>query len=173
VWLFLKNLLFTVLVPGFVAGWLPVVFLRRRTPGPDVLVAWHYAAVPLLAVGAVVYVTCVWQFATKGRGTPAPIDPPRKLIVRGLYRWVRNPMYLGVLLFVLGEVVFFREMVLALYFVFLASAFQLFVVGVEEPGLRRRFGALYSDYCNFTNRWLPAKPKPRLETIAPFDVRPR
>jgi len=171
VWLFLKNLLFTILVPGVVAGWVPLVYLRHRAPGPDVLTAWHWAAVPLLLLGAAVYGACVWQFGANGRGTPAPIDPPRKLVVRGPYRWVRNPMYLGVLLFVLGEAIFFREVVLLLYFVFVASAIQVFVLGFEEPGLRRRFGALYSDYCNATPRWLPRRPRPALQTVPPFSPR--
>jgi protein-S-isoprenylcysteine O-methyltransferase Ste14 len=88
--------------------------------------------------------------------------------VRGLYRWVRNPMYLGVLLFLVGEVVFFREIVLLLYLLFVASAIQVFLLGYEEPDLRRRFGALYSDYCNVTPRWLPRRPKPALQTVPPF-----
>jgi protein-S-isoprenylcysteine O-methyltransferase Ste14 len=167
-WLFLKNLLFTILVPGFVAGWVPLVYLLRRTPVP-VLWTWpHFLAAPPLLCGILVYLACVWQFAVTGRGTPAPIDPPKKLVMRGLYRWVRNPMYLGVLLIVLGEVLLFRHLTLALYLVFLASAFQVFVVLYEEPVLRRRYGAIYSDYCNSVNRWMPGKPKPRLETVAPF-----
>jgi len=167
-WLFLKNLLFTVLVPGFVAGWVPLVYLLRRAPGPALGVWPRVLAAPPLLLGLLVYLACVWQFATTGRGTPAPIDPPKKLVMRGLYRWVRNPMYLGVLLLVLGESILFRRLTLVLYLVFLASAFQLFVVLYEEPALRRRFGAIYSDYCNSVNRWWPGKPKPRLETVAPF-----
>ncbi|MDI1320927.1 MAG: isoprenylcysteine carboxylmethyltransferase family protein [bacterium] len=172
-WLFLKNLLFTVLVPGFVAGWVPWVFLLRRAGLPAAWTLRHYAALPLFVTGAAFYLACLWLFGTNGRGTPAPIDPPKRLVMRGPYRWVRNPMYLAVLLFVLGEVVFFWHLTLALYLVFLASAFQVFVVAVEEDALRRRFGAIYSDYCNVTNRWLPRTPKPRLETVAPFDARLR
>ena len=167
-WLLLKNLLFTILVPGFIAGWVPLVYLLRRAPVPALWTWPHLLAAPPLIVGALVYLACVWQFATTGRGTPAPIDPPKKLVVRGLYRWVRNPMYLGVLLIVLGEVILFRHLTLLLYLVFLASAFQLFVVLYEEPALRRKFGAIYSDYCNSVNRWLPGKPKSRLESVAPF-----
>lgn len=167
-WLLLKNLLFTVLVPGFIAGWIPLVFLLRRAPPPAGWTWPYFVAAPPFLAGVLVYIACVWQFATTGRGTPAPIDPPKKLVVRGLYRWVRNPMYLGVLLIVLGEVMLFHHLTLVLYFVFLASAFQLFVVAYEEPVLRRRFGALYSDYCNSVNRWWPGRPRPRLHTVAPF-----
>ncbi|MBI2497769.1 MAG: isoprenylcysteine carboxylmethyltransferase family protein [Opitutae bacterium] len=169
-WLFFKNLLFTLVVPGFVAGWVPFVYLLRGAALPDAWTARHGAAVPLLLAGAAVYLVCVWQFGTYGRGTPAPIDPPKRLVMRGPYRWVRNPMYLAMLLFVLGEAVFFRSPTLALYLVFLASAFQLFVVLFEEPALRRRHGAIYSDYCCSTKRWLPRPPQPRLETVAPFDA---
>jgi len=166
--LLLKNLLFTALVPGFVAGWVPLVYLLRREPWPAAW-SWPYllAALPL-AGGVAIYLVCVWQFAVNGRGTPAPFDPPKKLVVRGLYRWVRNPMYLGVLLVVLGEVILFRDLTLLLYLVFLASAFQLFVAVYEEPVLRRRYGALYSDYCFRVNRWWPRPPKPAPETELPF-----
>lgn len=172
-WLFLKNLLFTLMVPGFVAGWVPLVWLQRNARLPELWTARHYAALPLLLAGAAVYLHCVWHFAVTGRGTPAPIDAPIKLVQRGLYRWVRNPMYLGVLLFVLGETLFYWHLTLALYFIFLASAFQIFLVAWEEPALHRRFGALYSDYCNWVPRWLPRPPRPRLETVAPFDPRLR
>lgn len=167
-WLFLKNLLFTVLVVGFVAGWVPLVFLRHRAP---LWLDWaphHSAALPLFLAGAALYLACAWLFGAHGRGTPAPFDPPRKLVMRGPYRWVRNPMYLALLLVVLGEVVYFADLTLLLYSVFLASAFQVLVVVVEESALRRRFGAIYSDYCNVTNRWLPKPPRPRLDTAPPF-----
>ncbi len=167
-WLALKNLLFTVLVPGFVAGWVPLVFLLRRAQPPAVWISHHYAAVPLFLTGVGLYLACVWHFGVNGRGTPAPIDPPKKLVMRGPYRWVRNPMYLAVLLFILGEALFFWRLTLVLYLVFLASALQVFVLLFEEPGLQRRFGAMYSDYRNATNRWLPRPPRPRLETVAPF-----
>jgi protein-S-isoprenylcysteine O-methyltransferase Ste14 len=169
-WLFLKNLVFTVLVPGFVTGWVPLVFLLNRAGLPDGWKLRHYAALPLLLAGVALYLACVWLFGTHGRGTPAPVDPPRKLVIRGPYRWVRNPMYLALLLVVLGEAVFFWRIPLALYVVFLASAFQVFVVAVEEQSLRRRFGALYSDYCNVTNRWLPRPPRPVIHSVAPFEV---
>ncbi len=172
-WLFLKNLLFTALVPGFLAGWVPLVFLQHHTAWPAEWAPRHFAAIPVFLAGLALYSACLWLFGSNGRGTPAPIDPPKKLVTRGPYRWVRNPMYLALLLLVLGEVVFFWSFVLALYLVFLGSAFQIFVVAVEEDTLRRRFGAIYSDYCNVTNRWLPRRPRPPLQTVAPFEVRAR
>jgi len=167
-WLLLKNLLFTALVPGFLVGWVPWVYLLHRAPLPAAWTLGHYAALPLLLTGGVLYFACLWQFVTKGRGTPAPFDPPQKLVRRGPYRWVRNPIYLSLLLLVLGEVVFFRHIALLLYLVFLASAFQLFVEMFEEPSLRRQFGAMYSDYCGTVRRWWPRRPRPTLQTVAPF-----
>jgi protein-S-isoprenylcysteine O-methyltransferase Ste14 len=167
-WLFVKNLLFTVLVPGFVVGWVPWVFLLHRAPVPSAWSLRHYSALPLLLGGGVIYFACLWQFAVRGQGTPAPFDPPKKLLHRGPYRWVRNPMDLGLLLLVLGEAVFFHHIVLLIYLVFLASAFQLFVQLFEEPELRRRFGAMYSDYCGTVKRWWPRRPRPTLQTVAPF-----
>ena len=159
-WLLLKNLVFTLVVPGFVAGWVPLRWLQRGVRPPETWALNHFASTPLFLAGAAIYVHCVWHFARTGRGTPAPIDAPRKLVQRGLYRWVRNPMYLGVLLLVFGEAVFFFSLTLLLYTVFLASAFQVFVLAYEEPALRDRFGAIYSDYCNVVNRWWPRRPRP-------------
>lgn len=170
-WLLFKNLLFTLLVPGFVAGWVPLRWFERRAQWPADW-QWHNTAgAGLFAVGAVVYLHCLWLFATRGRGTPAPFDAPRKLVWRGLYKWVRNPMYLGVLALVAGETLFLRSNHILVYLVCLACSFQLFVVGYEEDALRRQFGAMYEDYRRAVPRWLPRKPRPQLQTVAPFDVR--
>ncbi len=101
--LLLKDLLFTVIVPGVVAVYVP---LTLAGAGVEALLAgWSpsrlIALVPLTA-GAVLYLWCLWEFAARGCGTPAPFDAPRRLVVRGPYRWVRNPMYLGVELVILG-----------------------------------------------------------------------
>ncbi|MFI5335530.1 MAG: methyltransferase family protein [Opitutales bacterium] len=94
--LFLKNLLFTLVVPGFVALWVPLSFFERHPEWPAGAWQWHHwLGSFFLAVGTTIYGHCLWLFATYGRGTPAPIDPPQKLVQRGLYRCVRNPMYLG------------------------------------------------------------------------------
>lgn len=166
--LFLKNLLFTILVPGFVVGWVPHYFLMRRPVWPETIAWWHGIGLLLFGVGASVYLHCVWHFA-RNHGTPAPVDEPKKLVHRGLYAWVRNPMYLGVLTIAAGEAVFWQRPVLGLYTVVLACAFHLFVVFYEEDNLRLRFGAEYSDYLNRVPRWLPRKPRPVLVTVAPFE----
>ncbi len=169
--LLLKNLLFTIIVPGFVVGWVPHYFLMRHPVWPEVLGPWHWSGLAAFTVGTGIYLHCVWHFA-RNQGTPAPLDEPKKLVHRGLYAWVRNPMYLGVLTIAAGEAVFWQQLVLALYAVVLACAFHLFVVLYEEDNLRLRYGALYSDYLNRVPRWVPRKPRPPLVTVAPFDGRP-
>ncbi len=107
--LLLKNLLFTVFVQGTVAVLIPYRIVSRAGPGVVVEPARLLLAAPLFVVGAAIYRWCLWDFAVTGRGTPALIDPPKQLVVRGLYRYVRNPMYLGVLLVVAGWAVLSRS----------------------------------------------------------------
>jgi protein-S-isoprenylcysteine O-methyltransferase Ste14 len=117
-----------------------------------------------IALGAAFYCWCAWEFASAGRGTPAPIDPPKLLVARGLYRVVRNPMYVGVLLVLLGESLVFGSWDLLRYAVLVWLCFHLFVVLYEEPALRRKFGASYEDYCQRVWRWtLQLPPRGRTE----------
>jgi protein-S-isoprenylcysteine O-methyltransferase Ste14 len=150
--LLLKNLLFTVLVPGTVAVYLPLRIASAHAPTSP----WVSAlALPVFALGLAIYAWCVWDFASFGRGTPAPIDAPKHLVVRGLYRYVRNPMYVGVLCVIAGWVLWFQSGALVAYAVVVATCFQLFVVLYEEPHLREVFGDEYAAYCARVSRWLP------------------
>jgi protein-S-isoprenylcysteine O-methyltransferase Ste14 len=97
----------------------------------------------------------VWDFAAFGRGTPAPFDPPRKLVVRGLYRYTRNPMYLGILTLLAGWALIFQTPQLTIYAFCLGIGFQLFIIFYEERSLGRQFGAEYHVYCSRVGRWLP------------------
>jgi protein-S-isoprenylcysteine O-methyltransferase Ste14 len=90
-----------------------------------------------------------------GKGTPAPFDPPRRLVVRGPYRFVRNPMYLGGALTLAGAALFYRSLFLLGYDCIFLLAFSLFVLFYEEPTLRRTFGPDYEAYCHRVARWLP------------------
>ncbi len=149
----LKTLLFSILVPGTVVVLVPRWLLRGE---PTLQGGWTGAAGGLLLVcGAVLYLRCAWDFAVRGRGTPAPVDPPRELVVSGPYRYVRNPIYLGVLSMVVGEAALYRASVLLGYAGALLLAFHLFVVTYEEPTLRRKFGAAHERYCASVPRWLP------------------
>jgi protein-S-isoprenylcysteine O-methyltransferase Ste14 len=99
---------------------------------------------------------CVWEFARSGRGTLAPLDPPTHLVVRGLYRYVRNPMYLSVTTIVCGELLLTRSLALFTYWVIWFACVNLFVIGYEEPTLRRQFGASYERYTEAVARWIPS-----------------
>jgi protein-S-isoprenylcysteine O-methyltransferase Ste14 len=150
--LLLKNLLFTLVVPGTRGVYVPLLLARGRPPaaGPVFLLA-----LALLALGGIIYAWCVWDFAVFGRGTPAPIDAPRKLVVRGLYHYTRNPIYLGVLTVLLGWAVMFRGTALLIYAFCVGICFHLFVILYEERSLGQQFGAEYHDYCEKVGRWLP------------------
>jgi protein-S-isoprenylcysteine O-methyltransferase Ste14 len=106
--------------------------------------------------GAGLLATCAWHFAHSGRGTLAPVDPPRHLVVRGPYRHVRNPMYAAVTTIVLGQVLLTRSLALLTYGVIWFAAANIFVVGYEEPALRRRFGTSYERYARSVGRWIPS-----------------
>lgn len=167
-WLFLKNLLFTLLVPGFVVGWVPLNLFERHARWPQSWTQAQFAAGALFGLGTVVFLHCQWLFAVRGQGTPAPIDPPRKFVRRGLYQWVRNPMYLAVFTLVGAEALFLPSWHIAVYLVLLVCLVHVWVLMYEEEALRRQFGAMYEDYRREVPRWLPRKPRPPLQTVAPF-----
>lgn len=149
--LVLKNILFTVLVPGTVAVLVPLSIARGRQRASGVALV---PAVLLLGTGAAIYARCLWDFATFGRGTPLPLDAPKRLVIRGLYRLSRNAMYVGVLTAILGWAVYFQSLALFIYAGVVGASFHLFIVAYEEPHLRRTFGAEYVDYCARVGRWL-------------------
>ena len=150
--LLLKNLLFTFAVPGTVAVYVPLLMARNRSAATGAALV---LAIALFAAGGAIYAWCVLDFATFGRGTPFPADAPRRLVVRGLYRYTRNPMYVGVLTVILGWAVFYRSAGHACYALAIAVCFQLFIMLYEEPHLRRTFGPEYDEYCGKVPRWLP------------------
>ena len=154
--LLVRNLVFTVVVPGAGAVYGPWWILTRGGGSPAPLV---WPAVAVILVGAAGYLWCLWVFATVGRGTPGPWDAPRRVVAVGPYRWVRNPMYLAALLVVLGETWLFLSLPLLLYAGALAVPVALFVIGYEEPTLRRRFGESYVQYQRTVPRWIPRRPR--------------
>ena len=155
----LKTSLFTILVPGAATVLVPYLLLTSGFQlHPMEIGAWRILGLPPVLLGAVTYLWCAWDFTFTGRGTPAPIDPPKELVVKGLYRYVRNPMYVGITLILLGEGLLFESAVLFLYVGLLLVWFQLFIVYYEEPTLRRLFGASYESYCKSVSRWIPGLP---------------
>ncbi|HXX43408.1 MAG TPA: isoprenylcysteine carboxylmethyltransferase family protein [Candidatus Acidoferrales bacterium] len=152
----LKLAVFTLLVPGTVTVWLPLFALfpevRHRPIDWSLATA---AAIALIAIGTAGYLWCALDFAVLGRGTPAPIDMPKRLVVRGPYKYSRNPMYISVLTALMGEAALFRSVVLVEYAVGVAICFHLFVLIQEEPTLRRKMGDSYARYCEEVPRWFP------------------
>lgn len=147
-----RNLLFALLGPGVVMVLVPFLIIRRTQT--DVFGWWGLLP---MAAGAGALGWCIRDFAVTGRGTLAPIDPCQQLVVTGLYRYVRNPMYLGVLLVLLGEAAVFGSRWLLGYAGLVFGAFHAMVVGYEERALRRRFGAAYEQYCQAVQRWWPGR----------------
>ena len=167
-WLLFKNLLFTVCVPGVVVGWVPLHWFERHPHWPEDWTLFQWAGAGLFGFGVALFLACQGLFMVRGQGTPAPIDPPRKIIRRGPYKWVRNPMYLAVLAMVGAETLFLQSWHIAVYFTCLICVIHLFVMLYEESALRIRFGAIYEDYKRDVPRWLPRKPRPALATVSPF-----
>ena len=141
-----------MIIPGTVAVYIPLLLAHDRTPASGPV---FFLALALLGTGAVIYAWCIEHFAVTGRGTPAPIDAPKKLVIRGPYRYSRNPMYVGVLSVIVGWSVMFGAINLFIYALCVGTCFHLFVVLYEEPHLRRLFGHEYQAYYKKVNRWLP------------------
>src|SRR2546425_1340517 len=137
--LLLRAIFFTFLLPGTVTVLIPYWLISSRAASPWRSQPIRYAGLPLMAIGAAGLLWCIWNFFAAGRGTISPIDPPKHLVVRGLYRYVRNPMYVSVVTILLGEAIFFMSIPVLIEaggFVFLADLFLLFFY---EPNLRRLF----------------------------------
>jgi protein-S-isoprenylcysteine O-methyltransferase Ste14 len=148
----LRHLLAIGLLPGVVAGVVPALILAG-----DELAAWPLVVLggAAIALGLALIMQTVALFATVGQGTLAPWDPTARLVVRGPYRRVRNPMISGVLCVLLGEALLFASMGLLAWFAIVFAVNAVYFPLVEEPGLRRRFGADYEAYRAAVPRWLP------------------
>jgi protein-S-isoprenylcysteine O-methyltransferase Ste14 len=116
---------------------------------------FRYLGLIPMVLGALIYLWCAWDFTFAGKGTPAPIDPPKELVVRGLYRYVRNPMYVGVGSVLIGEALLFQLLALLVYVGAVLLMFHLFVVLYEEPALTRKFGDSYRRFRETVPRWIP------------------
>ncbi len=150
-----KTILFTLLVPCTVTIVIPMQLLAADRPqarGP--FGALNAGGLLLMWLGAAIYLKCAWDFTFTGQGTPAPIDPPKALVARGLYRYTRNPMYVGVLSVLVGEAWWWAARELLVYAALIALLFHCFITLYEEPTLRRQFGVAYEQYCQTVPRWL-------------------
>jgi protein-S-isoprenylcysteine O-methyltransferase Ste14 len=147
--LFLKAVFAFLALPGTVAFAVPLLLLTPATPRPFAI--W---GVPLIAAGSFFLLWCVREFYLAGRGTLAPWSPPQHLVVSGLYRVSRNPMYVAVMLILVGWAVGFRSRALTIYAIAVMIAFHLRVVFGEEPGLARRYGEGWVRYRLSVPRWV-------------------
>lgn len=153
--LFLRNLIFTLLQPGVVCIGIPWLILDKvpellsKTPSYILIVACGF-----ILVGACILCNSIYLFATVGRGTLSPLDPTKNLVIIGLYKYSRNPMYVGVMLILLSECLLFQNQHLLNYTLTVFILFNIFIIFVEEPRLVREFGHEYSNYCKQVRRWL-------------------
>jgi protein-S-isoprenylcysteine O-methyltransferase Ste14 len=158
------SLVFFLLAPGVIAGlvpWLLTGFQSR--PSPAYGIPLRVVGTVLVVAGAAVLVQAFARFVLEGSGTPAPVAPTERLVVGGLYRYVRNPMYLAVLAVVVGLALVLWQPGLLLYAAIVALSFAVFVRVYEEPTLTRKFGAEYEAYCLAVPRWVPRlRPSTRL-----------
>lgn len=149
----LSTVIFTIFVPGTVAGYIPMRLLGGFSRPENGLLPWLGAMITL--IGAAIYFRCAWEFAVGGLGTPAPIAPTKFLVTTGLHRYIRNPMYVGVALVILGEAALFHSFHLVEYAGVMLLIAHTFVVLYEEPTLRRQFGESYEEYQRAVPRWIP------------------
>ena len=159
--LWLRALLFGVIAPGTVAGLVPYRLLRNdRAPRMHLAPGIRPAALILAGAGAAGLLWCFVLFVRRGRGTPAPYDPPQLLVTEGPYQFSRNPMYVSLATLLTGEVLATGSRSLVRYEAIVLVAVFLFVRFVEEPQLRRRFGEAYATYCAQVSRWIGPTKRP-------------
>ncbi len=150
-----------IVAPAFISLWM--YFVPRWLAGSHAFDDPRPLGWIVVAIGAAIGLPCVWQFAWRGLGTPAPFDPPRRLVISGPYRFVRNPMYLGMGTALLGEGIVFPKIttLMLTMVIVLAVAVSAFIMLYEEPTLRRLFDGDYENYCRNVRRWIPR--------LRPFD----
>jgi len=155
-WAILGSVLFFGLAPGCVAGLAPWWISRWHLQPPFLGLTWfRVAGAALIALGTPMLLDSFARFALQGVGTPAPVFPTQHLVVTGLYRYVRNPMYVGVVSVITGQALLLGNARVLSYGALVCLAFHLFVIGYEEPKLRRTFGAEYEKFCANVPRWIP------------------
>ncbi len=148
--MFIKALLALLILPGSLGLILPLTMSYIKGLKPVCIIP----GIIFILIGIFIVFLCAKDFYVKGKGTLAPWSPPKKLVSIGLYRYTRNPMYIGVIILVLGFTVFFLSRVLLIYLSGLIIGFHLRVVFYEEPQLKKLFGKEWDDYKAKNSRWL-------------------
>lgn len=152
----LGSLLFFVVAPGTIAGYLPYRITRwRMQPALLPVPGLRVLGGVLIGVGLVSLVECFLRFALVGLGTPAPVAPPRELVVSGQYRHVRNPMYVAIMAILIGQSLLFGDTTMLAFAAGIWLMFHVWVLIHEEPSLADRFGESYATYRRNVRRWWP------------------
>src|SRR5215472_5031514 len=160
IFVLVRAITYAALFIGFVLVYLPNRFLSwSGIVTPATTGAPQVAGMIMVTIGTVIALWCVFTFVFVGKGTPAPFDPPRKLVIRGPYRFVRNPMYIGAGMTLAGAALYYESPSLFIYTAVFFLITHLFVVLYEEPTLRRTFGDEYEAYCGRVRRWMPKRSK--------------
>ena len=155
-----RAVTYAVFFIGLVLVYLPARFLSwSGIVRPAVIGAPQVAGMIMVTIGTAMALWCVFTFVFIGKGTPAPFDPPRKLVIRGPYRFVRNPMYIGAGMTLAGAALFYQSLSIFIYTGVFFLITHLFVVLYEEPTLRRTFGDEYEAYFGRVSRWVPKPSK--------------
>ena len=153
---FVRAVTYSTWFIGFVLVFLPArVLSSSGVVAPPAIGPWQSVGMLVAAIGAALAIWCIVTFALVGKGTPAPFDPPRRLVLQGPYRFVRNPMYIGAGLAMAGAAIFYQSVALFAYIAMFFLVTHVFVAAYEEPTLRRTFGKDYKAYCDTVGRWWP------------------
>jgi protein-S-isoprenylcysteine O-methyltransferase Ste14 len=156
-WALLGSAVFLVIAPGIVCGLVPWWISRWGTDSTSLGWSVRGLGIILITAGTLVLLDSFGRFALQGLGTPAPVFPTQHLVVTGLYRFVRNPMYLAVLTVILGQSMLLGNALVLGYGVLVWLGFQLFVLLYEEPTLRLAHGNEYERFCSNVPRWIPRR----------------
>src|SRR5476651_1482168 len=155
-WVLIRAVVYSSLFIGLLLVFLPARVLSwSGISTMPTLGAWQVCGLIVAGTGAAIALWCILAFATLGEGTPLPLDPPRRLVVRGPYRFVRNPMYVGAVLVLAGAALVHQSIGLLCYTALFGHVMYGFVVIYEEPTLQQSFGSDYQTYCGQVGRWLP------------------
>ena len=149
-----RAALFIVVVPASVAGWIPWYAAGSPPVAPRASALLAALGAAMVVAGWTVLLICAREFARAGRGTPAPYDPPRSLVTSGLYRFTRNPMYVGVVTAIFGQAIWFQSRDATIYGIAMILAFHIAIRIYEEPRLTKIFGQQYLDYKKSVPRWV-------------------
>jgi protein-S-isoprenylcysteine O-methyltransferase Ste14 len=149
----LKTALFAALFIAFFLIYVPLRLLLP--PATGILMPLGFIGLLPLAIGFAIVLWCLWEFATRGKGTAAPFDPPKKLVVRGPFKYVRNPIYIGAEFILIGLGILYGSLAILAYAVGAALVLHALVVLYEEQTLERKFGDAYAEYKQSVPRWIP------------------